>query len=190
MCGIFGAISTGAKQRKVVKTLALHARQRGRDSSGLLYFSRGRYQVSRADYDIKKLLAKTDLRESSLVVGHSRLITNGLSENQPVVRDGIALFHNGIIVNPEQVWARLKTPRKNGNRQRGHRGGRLGSSSGRGLLGKTAVGGLAHVPGHCQLRPADSATGQTSVVFKQREPFCGGSKNRKRGEDSEQRQCV
>ena len=112
MCGIFGAISTGAKQRKVVKTLALHARQRGRDSSGLLYFSQGRYQVSRADYDIKKLLAKTDLRESSLVVGHSRLITNGLSENQPVVRDGIALFHNGIIVNPEQVWAQLKTPRK------------------------------------------------------------------------------
>lgn len=37
-------------------------------------------------------------------MGHSRLITNGLFDNQPVVRDGICLIHNGIIVNEQEVW--------------------------------------------------------------------------------------
>ncbi len=107
MCGIFGCFAAGSKQDAVVRSLAAHARQRGRDSSGLLTCSSGRYQVSRADFDVNRLLAKADLGNAELVLGHSRLITNGLEDNQPVVRDGVALFHNGIIVNTEEVWSQL-----------------------------------------------------------------------------------
>lgn len=45
-------------------------------------------------------------------MGHSRLITNGLSDNQPVVRDDFALIHNGIIVNEETVWQGLSIQRE------------------------------------------------------------------------------
>ena len=44
-----------------------------------------------------------------LVLGHSRLQTNGQSEintnNQPVVKDGAIGIHNGIIVNDDKIWA-------------------------------------------------------------------------------------
>jgi len=71
----------------------------------------GVYQVSRADYDINRLLPRVEWKHADLVMGHSRLITNGLSDNQPVVRDGMALLHNGIIVNPDEVWGGLNTMR-------------------------------------------------------------------------------
>lgn len=92
-------------------TLVLHARQRGRDSSGLIYFCDSGYQVSRADYDIKKLISTVKPFDSSFVLGHSRLITNGLSDNQPVVRGGICVMHNGIIVNDAEVWNVIKPQR-------------------------------------------------------------------------------
>lgn len=111
MCGVFGFISSGQSDPKVVRSLADHARQRGRDSSGLMVYSSGLYEISRADYDINRLLAQASWKKSSLVMGHSRLITNGLSENQPVIRNELALLHNGIIVNGEEVWSSLKTPR-------------------------------------------------------------------------------
>lgn len=93
-------------------TLALHARQRGRDSSGLIYADRSAYQVARADYDIKRLISEVKPFDSSFVFGHSRLITNGLSDNQPVVRAGICVIHNGIIVNDADVWTKIKPSRK------------------------------------------------------------------------------
>jgi len=45
-------------------------------------------------------------------MGHSRLITNGLTDNQPVVRDDICVLHNGIIVNDEELWLQLNVKRK------------------------------------------------------------------------------
>ena len=56
MCGIFGVIGTATVDMKDLETLALHARQRGRDSSGLVYHANGKYWVERADYDIFRLL--------------------------------------------------------------------------------------------------------------------------------------
>jgi hypothetical protein len=40
------------------------------------------------------------------------LITNGLSDNQPVVRDNVCVLHNGIILNYESVWNLLKKKRE------------------------------------------------------------------------------
>lgn len=111
MCGIFGVISDHEINRDHLWYIALHARQRGRDSSGVIYHDGDAYVVKRADYDIKQLLTKQRSPHTRVVIGHSRLITNGLADNQPVVRDGICVIHNGIIVNDDVIWDALDVPR-------------------------------------------------------------------------------
>lgn len=112
MCGIFGIVSPDARAPVDLATLAHHAEQRGRDSSGLVVARSDGYDVQRADFEIKKLLKKVRIGETCLAMGHSRLITNGLSDNQPVVRDGIIVIHNGIIVNYDDIWPTLTRKRE------------------------------------------------------------------------------
>lgn len=107
MCGVFGVISSQPVVADELNALVKHAQQRGRDSSGLVTFLRDAYQVYRADYPITRLLKEVQLQTSHLVLGHSRLITNGLDDNQPVVRDGVAVLHNGIVVNDDALWAEI-----------------------------------------------------------------------------------
>lgn len=104
MCGIFGIISPDAINRTKLKTLVKHARQRGRDSSGFVYYKNDSYHVTKAEHDINRLSSEVRLNNASIILGHSRLITNGLSDNQPVMRDDVILLHNGIIVNEDSVW--------------------------------------------------------------------------------------
>lgn len=111
MCGIFGIISSNEINHNELRKLTLHARQRGRDSSGLIYHTNNSYSVKRADYDINKLYKKYKNIRTNFLMGHSRLITNGLTDNQPIVRDGICVIHNGIIVNDDDVWKSLKIKR-------------------------------------------------------------------------------
>ncbi|MGL5335798.1 MAG: glucosamine 6-phosphate synthetase, partial [Enterovibrio sp.] len=103
MCGIFGLFSKSAIKNHDLNLLAHHARQRGRDSSGLVFF-KDDYIIEKADHDIKKLIKRVNTSFSPVVMGHSRLITNGLGDNQPVVRNNIIVIHNGIIVNDKQLW--------------------------------------------------------------------------------------
>ena len=112
MCGIFGLIGQSVVNQENLKKLVFHARQRGRDSSGLIFYKDERYQVYRADYDVKKLLSGVKPYKSTIVLGHSRLITNGLGDNQPVVRNDIAVIHNGIIVNDSDIWNEIGMERK------------------------------------------------------------------------------
>lgn len=112
MCGIFGLVFNTARTPDDLQTLARHAEQRGRDSSGLVVARGDRYDVQRADFEIPKLLKKVTVGETRLVMGHSRLITNGLADNQPVVRDGIIVIHNGIVVNFDDIWPTLGKTRE------------------------------------------------------------------------------
>ncbi len=112
MCGIFGVFSKKNVDEKSLDLLANHARNRGRDSSGLIFLREGSYQVVRADYDITKLLKSNSPSSSPLIFGHSRLITNGLNDNQPVVRGDFAVIHNGIIVNADELWKDINLNRK------------------------------------------------------------------------------
>jgi predicted glutamine amidotransferase len=112
MCGIFGIISTTVVDKKKFNQLVKHSQQRGVDSSGLIYLQEGEYRVKRADFHIEKLLNKTKPYSSNIVFGHSRLITNGLNDNQPVVRQNICAIHNGIIVNEDEIWKRLTVKRQ------------------------------------------------------------------------------
>lgn len=107
MCGIFGIVSEASWPKNDLIQLTYHAQQRGRDSSGLLFRSGDGYALHRADWRISRLLAKARPYDSTFVVGHSRLITNGMGDNQPVMRDGVVVIHNGIVVNHEDIWAKI-----------------------------------------------------------------------------------
>ncbi len=112
MCGLFGIISTGSWPKDDLTRLAHHAQQRGRDSSGLLFLRDDAYHVHRADYPTAKLLREAKPFDTRVVMGHSRLITNGLADNQPVVRDGLCALHNGIVVNHEAIWEQIGKSRE------------------------------------------------------------------------------
>ncbi|MBK7309200.1 MAG: glucosamine 6-phosphate synthetase [Sphingobacteriaceae bacterium] len=112
MCGIFGIIGAEISNKKELKLLVKHSQQRGKDSSGLIFMENAQYKVHKADYNIEKLLNKAKPYKSPIVLGHSRLITNGLSDNQPVIRDNVFVLHNGIIVNDEEIWKDLTIERK------------------------------------------------------------------------------
>lgn len=105
MCGIFGIIGARNGLNRDFKILADHAMQRGRDSSGILTHH-GKYIINRADFKLTSLLARVDLSSTRLALGHSRLITNGNNDNQPVERGGVIVLHNGIILNAERVAKR------------------------------------------------------------------------------------
>ncbi len=112
MCGIFGIISSGSFDKEGLRELVTHAQQRGKDSSGLFLLDGGAYRAYRADYRITKLLDELQPKSGNLVMGHSRLITNGLQDNQPVVREGICVLHNGIVVNEDAAWDKAARPRQ------------------------------------------------------------------------------
>jgi glucosamine--fructose-6-phosphate aminotransferase (isomerizing) len=78
--------------------------RRGKDSSGILCYTPDGYKAARADMRFSQLIKREEVIASSVVIGHSRLITNGQADNQPVVREGVAVIHNGIITNDIQYW--------------------------------------------------------------------------------------
>ena len=111
MCGIFGIISSNLIASEDLQLLARHSQQRGKDSSGLLISTPNGYDLHRADQSITSLLRNVSMPRAGLIMGHSRLITNGLADNQPVYRDGICVIHNGIVVNHANLWEQIgKSP--------------------------------------------------------------------------------
>jgi glucosamine--fructose-6-phosphate aminotransferase (isomerizing) len=112
MCGIFGIISKSKIDYHDLQYLAKHAEQRGKDSSGLLVGNESGYIIHRANYAITKLLRYLNILNTSFIMGHSRLITNGLVDNQPVYRDGICIIHNGIVINDQELWSSISKVRQ------------------------------------------------------------------------------
>ena len=110
MCGIFGFVGPDALDSTSAKALVKHAQQRGRDSSGMVIHGKDEYHAYRADDTIDHLLKRIPAL-GNLFFGHSRLVTNGTGDNQPVLREQIIVLHNGIVVNEEAIWKQLgKTP--------------------------------------------------------------------------------
>ena len=114
MCGIFGIVASQNISVRDLKFLATHARQRGRDSSGFVFGDKQgtSLSISRADFDVLIHLKKNNFRQASFVCGHSRLVTNGLRDNQPVVTGDVAVLHNGIVTNYDDVWPSLTIKRQ------------------------------------------------------------------------------
>jgi len=129
MCGIFGIIIKPGfpipinSVRKTLYRLAILSESRGKDSSGIAFRTESdqTIDVIKGDIPIWQLLKNSNFNlhlKKSLdsyrqgngfaAFGHARLVTNGsqLQEvnNQPVIKDGILVIHNGIIVNAEELW--------------------------------------------------------------------------------------
>ena len=104
MCGIFGGFSEAGIDPKLIEKLSKRACQRGQDSSGYIWHDGSKYQVLRSDFSIKETLNKKSLGNTPVFLGHSRLITHGHSDNQPVERNKIFVVHNGIVLNAPQIW--------------------------------------------------------------------------------------
>ena len=104
MCGIFGVVSANPIELDFFVRLGKLSERRGKDSSGALYLEDNFYRAVRADKQFSLLVSELQIPRSAVVIGHSRLITNGQADNQPVVRDDIAIVHNGIITNDDEYW--------------------------------------------------------------------------------------
>ena len=106
MCGIFGSFSKSSIDYEVLKKVGMNSLERGQDSSGLIY-QNNELNVRKASFSLKKLFAREEINDSHLIAGHSRLATNSISDNQPVVKNGVLLIHNGIVCNYQELYSRF-----------------------------------------------------------------------------------
>jgi glucosamine--fructose-6-phosphate aminotransferase (isomerizing) len=111
MCGIFGVIGPNINRREV-SLLSSHAKQRGKDSSGLVLLNNKNLTIFKSDSMIDQIKNKIKYNDLELVLGHSRLVTNGYRDNQPLFNSEIILLHNGIVVNDSKIWKNLSENRK------------------------------------------------------------------------------
>lgn len=82
----------------------MNARSRGRDASGLAILTPSELIIHKSHEDIKTLCTKVQMQDAIGAFGHSRLVTNGSEDNQPILKHGCILFHNGIVTNCELLW--------------------------------------------------------------------------------------
>ncbi len=133
MCGIFGIIAkadtklTASLAEHVIADLFTLSETRGKESSGIAV----RNSVDRTIHVTKDDVPATELIRSAgyrsfldkalkpvfangqrelAVIAHSRLVTNGSQENnlnnQPCIKDGVVMVHNGIVTNVDALWAK------------------------------------------------------------------------------------
>lgn len=107
MCGIFGIIAKSKINFKELNILADNARQRGKDSSGYLEYFDENYIINRFDYDLKDSKKKFN-KNSNITIGHSRLVTNSMADNQPLLENEICVFHNGIVTNFQELFEKYQ----------------------------------------------------------------------------------
>ncbi len=114
MCGIFGALVTKSNNipQKDLYKLALQSTQRGKDGSGLFFCENKTYKIIRSNHKITKIIKHIDSPSINFAFGHCRLVTNGILDNQPILKDNICVIHNGIIVNTEYLWNSIKAKRE------------------------------------------------------------------------------
>ncbi len=133
MCGIFGlAINNGINFNNnsvidLVNSLFLYSETRGKESAGIALHSGNSINVYKEAGSPSKFIKNTIYKKefkksiesykenrkskdfSFSLIGHSRLVTNGLQykevNNQPVVIENLVGIHNGIITNEEELWA-------------------------------------------------------------------------------------
>lgn len=133
MCGIFGVIVKKGVEigfadiDKIVNKLFCLSESRGKESSGIAIKNTGnkRIAVYKTSLPASKLIKTGKYRQfindefknsfnahgteyPFALIAHARLVTNGTqainSNNQPVIKDGSVVIHNGIIVNATELW--------------------------------------------------------------------------------------
>jgi glucosamine--fructose-6-phosphate aminotransferase (isomerizing) len=131
MCGIFGVTvgpDTSAfragKMANLLEDLFLLSESRGKEASGIAVCSRGKIEVLKSAVAASSMLRSRPYRrlmaqavdgtvearqDPMMIIGHSRLVTDGSrydqGNNQPVLAGDCVGIHNGIIVNSEDIWS-------------------------------------------------------------------------------------
>jgi glucosamine--fructose-6-phosphate aminotransferase (isomerizing) len=111
MCGIVGGISNRDIVPIMIEGLK-RVEYRGYDSAGIAYIKNNAIQSVKAKGKIKELEKKLNTKSAGLIgIGHTRWATHGkvsVKNCHPhVTHKRIAIVHNGIIENYEQLKAKL-----------------------------------------------------------------------------------
>ena len=126
LCGIFGLATNNKKAslekelKNLVDNLFIFSATRGKEAAGIALQNNENIEVlkeagSPSEFikkdSYKQLLEKIFNKSSDnnlSLIGHSRLVTNGLTSqsynNQPVIVPKIVGVHNGIITNDNELW--------------------------------------------------------------------------------------
>jgi len=131
MCGIFGLVAKDnsafppKRFENTLNRLFTLSETRGKESAGLALQGNHSIEVFKQPVtaskmirskDYRNLLATSGSQRPLAVIGHSRLVTDGIQlvheNNQPVIKQGIVGVHNGIIVNTSELWVQIPTSQK------------------------------------------------------------------------------
>jgi hypothetical protein len=136
VCGIFGLVLTervGLNVHALAQTITALFRlseTRGREAAGLAVLAPDAIRVYKEPLPASAFVRRPGFRQvfvesfgragalrhapvagPAVIIGHSRLVTNGSQEleanNQPVVAESLVAVHNGIIVNDAELWRRF-----------------------------------------------------------------------------------
>lgn len=122
MCGIFGFIDFNSEienKNKVFYELIELSQRRGKDSTGVWLVNNYLEHSCVLPVNSKNFIKSNEFKKdilpfisnSNIVLGHCRLATNGeagnLKNNQPLIKNGLILAHNGIIVNTDNLIKRF-----------------------------------------------------------------------------------
>lgn len=128
MCGIYGIVftkETNLTQKKILKLQASFMRQtekRGKDAAGVAIANNNEISVYKQNISATHLLKNNHFKrylsnhinaeQNVAIIGHARMITNGIGEihqnNQPIITDENVVIHNGIIVNQAETKQKFK----------------------------------------------------------------------------------
>lgn len=127
MCGIFGILVkensdfSPALLQRMLNSLFKLSESRGKEAAGLAIRTKEVIQVYKAPIAASQLIHTVGYKQvinrvfncdrSLAIIGHSRLVTDGMQtlndNNQPVIKDGAVGIHNGIIVNVGDIFKRF-----------------------------------------------------------------------------------
>ena len=100
---------------------------RGKEASGFASIKNSKLFIHKTPFTAKKLIKSPEFKNyftnyskscinPLVTICHSRLVTNGYEQfnknNQPVLKNGVCVVHNGIIVNQKDIWKSLKDEEK------------------------------------------------------------------------------
>ena len=123
MCGIFGVVTSensdmdSETYKRMMNKLFILSESRGKEASGFAFEDDKAINVHKTPLPASELvqtsiykdnLDKLSKNKLRIGIGHSRLVTDGEEyhnyNNQPVVKEGMVVVHNGIIVNVSELW--------------------------------------------------------------------------------------
>jgi glucosamine--fructose-6-phosphate aminotransferase (isomerizing) len=111
MCGIIGIIAKRPVAAELIEGLR-RLEYRGYDSAGVATLIDGRIERRRAEGKLGNLVARLDKEpvHGTIGIGHTRWATHGLPTEgnaHPIATDRVAVVHNGIIENFQELKREL-----------------------------------------------------------------------------------